>query len=86
VHNGGGVVAAAPAAESTNVGAAPGDRRVGDRLDADANGATAENVTAGGSGSGLRFHSTMLAAVGGRLEVLPLPEGGTRGIVAVPCM
>jgi hypothetical protein len=34
---------------------------------------------------GLRFHSTMLAAVGGRLEVLPLPEGGTRGIVAVPC-
>jgi len=39
---------------------------------------------AGGSGSGLRFHSTMLAAVGGRLEVLPLPDGGTRGVVAVP--
>jgi signal transduction histidine kinase len=37
-----------------------------------------------GSGSGLRFHSTMLAAVGGRLEVVPLLEGGTRGSIAVP--
>ncbi len=41
-------------------------------------------VPGGGSGSGLRFHSTMLAAVGGRLEVAALPGGGTRGIVALP--
>jgi signal transduction histidine kinase len=50
-----------------------------------ADGAPAEDEVAGGSGMGLRFHSTMLAAVGGRLEVLLLPEGGTRGVVAVPC-
>jgi signal transduction histidine kinase len=36
---------------------------------------------AGGSGSGLRIHSAMLAAVGGRLEVLPAPGGGTVGII-----
>lgn len=36
-----------------------------------------------GSGSGLRFHSTMLAAVGASLEVSNLPEGGTRGIITL---
>ncbi len=35
----------------------------------------------GGAGSGLRLHSTMLAAVGARLEVLPLPEKGTRAVI-----
>jgi signal transduction histidine kinase len=34
-----------------------------------------------GAGSGLRLHSTMLAAVGARLEVLPSPEKGTRAII-----
>ncbi|RPJ51454.1 MAG: hypothetical protein EHM21_02680 [Chloroflexi bacterium] len=33
---------------------------------------------AGGSGNGLRIHNAMLAAVGARLEVLPLPERGTQ--------
>lgn len=42
------------------------------------------DVAAAGSGSGLRLHSTMLAAVGGRLEVVPLPQGGTRGTIALP--
>ncbi len=37
----------------------------------------------GGSGSGLRIHSTMLAAVGARLEVLPLPGKGTRAVILV---
>lgn len=37
-----------------------------------------------GSGCGLRFHSTMLAAVGAGLEVQSLPEGGTRGIITLP--
>jgi signal transduction histidine kinase len=37
-----------------------------------------------GGGQGLRFHSTMLTALGARLEVMPLPEGGTRGVIAIP--
>jgi signal transduction histidine kinase len=41
-----------------------------------------ENVT--GAGQGLRFHSTMLAALGARLEVMALPKGGTRGMITVP--
>lgn len=45
---------------------------------------TEPHALGGGSGSGLRFHSTMLAAVGGRLEVTSLPTGGTRGVVALP--
>jgi len=39
---------------------------------------------AAGSGSGLRFHSAMLAAVGGSMEVQSLPAGGTRGVIALP--
>ncbi len=35
----------------------------------------------GGAGSGIRLHSTMLAAVGARLEVLPLPLKGTRAVI-----
>jgi signal transduction histidine kinase len=54
--------------EDNGIGIAPGPR----------------GTETGGSGSGLRFHSTMLAAVGGRLEVEPLPAGGTRGGIAVP--
>ena len=46
--------------------------------------AGAVDAASPGSGSGLRFHSTMLAAVGGRLEVAPLPQGGTRGVIALP--
>jgi signal transduction histidine kinase len=38
---------------------------------------------AGGSGSGLRIHSAMLAAVDGRLEVLPAPGGGTEGLITL---
>jgi signal transduction histidine kinase len=37
-----------------------------------------------GSGSGLRFHSTMLAAVGGRLEVVALPGRGMRAVICLP--
>ena len=47
-------------------------------------GAGLRPEAAGGSGTGLRFHSTTLAAVGGRLEVESLPQGGTRGLIAVP--
>lgn len=39
---------------------------------------------AAGSGQGLRFHSTMLAALGARLEVVALPAGGTRGTIWLP--
>lgn len=35
----------------------------------------------GGTGSGIRLHSTMLAAVGARMEVQPLPEKGTRAVI-----
>ena len=35
-------------------------------------------------GRGLRFHSTMLAAVGAGLEVAALPAGGTRGQIIIP--
>ncbi len=37
----------------------------------------------GGAGSGIRIHSAMLAAVGARLEVLPLPERGTRAVIYI---
>jgi signal transduction histidine kinase len=37
-----------------------------------------------GSGSGLQFHGTMLAAVGASLEVMALPEGGTRAVIELP--
>ncbi len=37
----------------------------------------------GGAGSGIRIHSAMLAAVGARLEVLPLPEMGTRAVIYI---
>jgi signal transduction histidine kinase len=37
-----------------------------------------------GRGQGLRFHSTMLAALGARMEVMALPEDGTRGLIVVP--
>lgn len=37
-----------------------------------------------GSGSGLRLHSAMVAAVGGRLEVGTFHAGGTRAVVALP--
>jgi signal transduction histidine kinase len=37
-----------------------------------------------GSGQGLRFHSTMLTALGARMEVLALPGGGTRGTIWIP--
>lgn len=46
------------------------------------NGAGRANVEDGGSG--LPFHSTMVAAVGGRLEVSTLPRGGTRGVILLP--
>jgi signal transduction histidine kinase len=36
-----------------------------------------------GSGSGLRFHSAMLAAIGGSLEVHSSPSGGTRGEITL---
>jgi signal transduction histidine kinase len=36
-----------------------------------------------GSGSGLRFHSAMLAAIGGSLEVRSFPSGGTRGEIVL---
>jgi signal transduction histidine kinase len=39
---------------------------------------------AAGSGSGLRFHSAMLAAVGARLDVQALPGGGTRATITLP--
>jgi len=35
----------------------------------------------GGTGSGLKFHSAMLAAVGGSLEVGAMPDGGVRGVI-----
>lgn len=38
-------------------------------------------ATAASGGSGLRFHSTMLAAVGASMEVMALPAGGTRGLI-----
>jgi hypothetical protein len=41
------------------------------------------NPTAG-SGNGLRIHNAMLAAVGARLEVLPLPERGTQARIFLP--
>ncbi len=37
-----------------------------------------------GSGSGLQFHGTMLAAVGASLEVMALPGGGTRAVIQFP--
>jgi signal transduction histidine kinase len=37
-----------------------------------------------GSGQGLRFHSTMLTALGARVEVMALAEGGTRGTIWIP--
>jgi signal transduction histidine kinase len=37
-----------------------------------------------GSRQGLRFHSTMLTALGARMEVTALPEGGTRGTIWIP--
>ncbi|MBN1485202.1 MAG: hypothetical protein JXA37_10805 [Chloroflexia bacterium] len=43
-----------------------------------------ERESLAGSGSGLRFHSTMLAAVGAELEVVAQPERGTQGIIALP--
>jgi signal transduction histidine kinase len=39
---------------------------------------------AAGSGSGLQFHSTMLAAVGASLEVVALPGNGTRATIQLP--
>jgi signal transduction histidine kinase len=39
---------------------------------------------AGGTGSGLRFHSAMLAAVGASLEVGSCPGCGTRGVIVFP--
>jgi signal transduction histidine kinase len=36
-----------------------------------------------GSGSGLRIHSAILAAVGAGLEVTARPEGGTRAVITV---
>ncbi|MDR3574354.1 MAG: hypothetical protein P4L50_10850 [Anaerolineaceae bacterium] len=39
---------------------------------------------AGGAGSGLKFHSTMLAAVGASMEVGSLPGSGTRGVIVFP--
>ncbi len=38
---------------------------------------------AGGAGSGLRFHSALLAAVGAGLEVRALPAGGTRAAIVL---
>ena len=38
----------------------------------------------GGTGSGLRFHSAMLAAGGASLEVVSLPGCGTRGGIVFP--
>lgn len=35
-------------------------------------------------GQGLRFHSTMLAALGARLEVTSSPESGTTGTIHIP--
>jgi len=44
-----------------------------------------DEETAGPSGgSGLRLHSAMLAAVGGSMEVLSRPAGGTRGVITIP--
>ena len=37
-----------------------------------------------GSGSGLQFHGTMLAAVGASLEVMALAGGGTRAVIELP--
>jgi signal transduction histidine kinase len=39
---------------------------------------------ASGGRNGLRFHSTMLAAVGGSLEVAALPDAGTRAVIRFP--
>jgi len=39
---------------------------------------------AAGGRNGLRFHSTMLAAVGGSIEVTPLPGQGTRAMIHLP--
>jgi signal transduction histidine kinase len=39
---------------------------------------------AAGAGSGLRFHSAMLAAVGASLEVSSRPGCGTRGLIVFP--
>ncbi len=36
------------------------------------------------AGSGLRLHSTLLAAVGASMEVLPRPAGGTRAVITIP--
>jgi signal transduction histidine kinase len=58
------------AVEDDGVGFSPGD-------ESESGGVT-------GGGQGLRFHSTMLAALGARLEVMALPKGGTRGTITVP--
>ena len=47
-------------------------------------GAKPSPEKASSGGRGLRFHSTMLAAVSARLEVAALPAGGTRGQIAIP--
>lgn len=39
-----------------------------------------------GSGSGLRIHSALLAAVGASLEISARPEGGTRAVIRLPVL
>jgi signal transduction histidine kinase len=45
---------------------------------------SSSSTPASGSGSGLRIHNAMLAAVGARLEVMPLPEKGTQASIVYP--
>ena len=47
-------------------------------------GAALQNNGAAGAGSGLLFHSAMLAVVGGTLAVLDRPGGGTQVFVELP--
>jgi signal transduction histidine kinase len=47
-------------------------------------GGESESRGVTGGGQGLRFHSTMLAALDARLEVVALPEGGTRATITIP--
>jgi signal transduction histidine kinase len=44
---------------------------------------SSSGTSSSGAGTGIRIHSTMLATVGARLEVLPLPEKGTRAVILV---
>ncbi|MBE0699502.1 MAG: hypothetical protein IH586_21475, partial [Anaerolineaceae bacterium] len=58
------------------------DNGIGYQQDADTNGSS-EQTQRKGSGSGLRIHSAILAAVGASLEISGRPEGGTQAVIRV---